>query len=67
MIRFNCPYCRKTLQVGEKHAGKQARCLNCGKPIRIPEPPSLNDLDIDTILDMVGGDSMTKIRRATGS
>jgi hypothetical protein len=54
MIRFTCPFCKKTLQVGEKYAGKGTKCLSCGKPIRIPHPATIpSDKDIDEILRMV--------------
>lgn len=36
-IRFNCPSCLKSLNVSLKHAGKRAKCPNCGNPVSIPQ------------------------------
>lgn len=35
MIRFKCPQCSKTLQVGPEHAGKTIKCP-CGTQIKAP-------------------------------
>ncbi len=35
-IRFNCPRCGSLIAFADKHAGKPARCLNCGQQLIIP-------------------------------
>jgi len=35
-IQFNCPHCNAIIAFDEKHCGKRAQCLTCGKPFVIP-------------------------------
>jgi len=35
-IEMQCPGCGQTLRVGDEHAGKQARCPQCGTITRVP-------------------------------
>lgn len=39
-IETTCPSCRQKLQVGEEHAGKQARCPLCNEIYSVPPPQS---------------------------
>jgi hypothetical protein len=36
-IQFNCPRCGSLIAFADKHAGKPAKCLNCGQQLTIPE------------------------------
>jgi hypothetical protein len=45
-IQFTCG-CGRTLQVGEEHAGRRAKCPACGKVVRIPVPEALPASDSD--------------------
>ncbi len=35
-LEFNCPQCGALIAFGSKHAGKRAKCLNCGQKFFIP-------------------------------
>ncbi len=37
-IESNCPGCSTQLRVGEEHAGRQARCPQCGVVYTVPQP-----------------------------
>ncbi len=37
-IETTCPGCGRKLQVGEEHAGKQARCPLCNEIYNVPSP-----------------------------
>lgn len=37
MIQFNCPFCGKTIAVGDEGAGKKGKCPGCSLRIRVPE------------------------------
>lgn len=37
-IETMCPNCGRSLQVGDEHAGKQARCPLCNEIYRVPSP-----------------------------
>ncbi|MFO7897710.1 MAG: hypothetical protein R6V58_01470 [Planctomycetota bacterium] len=41
-IRFKCT-CGKILVVDDQHAGKVAKCPNCGQPVRVPTPGAAED------------------------
>lgn len=40
-IQFNCPKCKSLIAFADKHAGKNARCMNCGEHLIIPEKTGL--------------------------
>lgn len=40
MIRFECPYCQKSIRVDDAAAGKKGKCPQCAKLIDIPTPKS---------------------------
>ncbi len=49
-FHFTCPYCFKKTLVDESVAGQSGPCANCGKTIKVPEPPakhadSINPVD----------------------
>jgi len=35
-IRFNCPYCRQSVEVDSKDPGERTTCSHCGKNLVIP-------------------------------
>ena len=35
-ISFKCPKCRKPFKVGDKLAGRQGKCPDCGSQFKIP-------------------------------
>jgi hypothetical protein len=39
-IKFNCPHCKRALNVKDNLAGRKAACPVCKKPITIPAPVS---------------------------
>lgn len=39
-FQFTCPYCFKKTLVDESIAGHSGPCANCGKTIKVPEPPA---------------------------
>jgi phage FluMu protein Com len=41
VIRFRCPKagCEKVLKVSAAHAGKRAKCPNCGTVVQVPSQP----------------------------
>lgn len=41
MIEFACDQCGTTFRVADEHAGKTARCKQCGASIRVPPPEPL--------------------------
>ena len=45
-IQFTCG-CGRTLQVGEEHAGRRAKCPACGQVVRIPAAEALPASDAD--------------------
>jgi hypothetical protein len=36
-IQFNCPKCKSLIAFADKHAGRAAKCINCGQQLTIPE------------------------------
>ena len=50
MIHFNCPHCAKTINVGDKAAGKKGKCSGCGEIIRVPQITTLTDDGRPTIM-----------------
>jgi hypothetical protein len=45
-IQFNCPKCKSLIAFADKHAGKAARCMNCGQQLIIP---TKNGLKVEAI------------------
>ncbi|MAE63961.1 MAG: hypothetical protein CMJ18_06775 [Phycisphaeraceae bacterium] len=49
MIRFKCDSCGKKIKVGTEHAGRRAKCPQCGHVLTIPaaSPPEDEDYELD--------------------
>jgi DNA-directed RNA polymerase subunit RPC12/RpoP len=45
MSQFTCEHCHRRLTVADTHAGKEARCPHCGRPVPVPErgPPDAGE------------------------
>ena len=38
MIEFDCPRCGEPMEISDRQAGRQVRCVGCGERIAVPEP-----------------------------
>jgi uncharacterized membrane protein len=46
-IRFQCPYCDKTLKASDDKAGFRVKCPTCGNAITVQESPQIPVAEID--------------------
>jgi phage FluMu protein Com len=46
-IRFQCPYCDKTLKAADDKAGLRVKCPTCGNAITVQESPQIPVAEID--------------------
>jgi len=43
LIKFECPHCKATLEVGVKLIGTKGTCPNCNKEITVPDKGADSD------------------------
>lgn len=55
MITFQCPQCAKSYTVGDKLAGRKAKCKACGASVVVPQPKTQDTLEGD-VASWLGGD-----------